>query len=205
MTFQPLRINAAQAVPRHWPGAMQSLSDEALVGCIAAHNDDALRVLFARHRVRIYRFILRFVPDRHLAEDLVSEVFLEIWRHAGRFQARSLALTWLLAIARLKALSARRRRQDETLDQAATIVDSGDDPEIAIRRKNQSEVLRDCLSRLSVEHREIVDLIYYHGMSIAEVADIVGIPENTVKTRMFHARKRLSGLLATAGVDASPP
>jgi RNA polymerase sigma-70 factor, ECF subfamily len=205
VTFHPRRFDPAQPVCGLCAAALQSLSDEALIGCIAARNEAALRVLFARHQVRIYRFVLRYVADRHLAEDVVSDVFLDVWCRAVRFEARSLALTWLLAIARLKALSARRRRKAEPLEAAAAIADPCDDPEMAARRKDQGEVLRDCLARLSADHREIVDLVYYHGMSVAEVAQIAGIPENTVKTRMFHARKRLSGLLAAVGVGSSAP
>jgi RNA polymerase sigma-70 factor (ECF subfamily) len=204
VTFHPRRIDAAHPVC-HCAAAIQSLSDEALMGCIAARNEAALRVLFARHQVRIYRFVLRYVADRQLAEDVVSEVFLEVWCRAARFEARSLALTWLLAIARRKALSVRRRRSGEPLDVAAAIADPADDPELAARRKNQGEVLRACLARLSTAHREIVDLVYYHGMSVAEVAHIAGIPENTAKTRMFHARKHLHALLAAVGIAHSAP
>jgi RNA polymerase sigma-70 factor (ECF subfamily) len=155
--------------------------------------------------VRIYRFVLRFVRDRQLAEDLICEVFLDVWRRASTFEARSAASTWLLAIARFKALSALRRRGDAQLDDemVAAIADTGDDPEITIRKKG--EILRHCLARLSPDHREIIDLVYYQGMAIGEIAEIVGIPDNTVKTRMFHARKRLSVLLNAAGVDRSRP
>jgi len=112
-----------------------------------------------------------------------------------------------LAIARYKALSALRRRPDEELDEeaAAAIEDPGDDPEVALEKKDKGEILRKCLTALSPEHREIIDLVYYHEKSVEEVAEIVGIPENTVKTRMFYARKRLSELLKAAGVDRGWP
>ena len=115
--------------------------------------------------------------------------------------------TWLLAIARYKALSALRRRPDEALDEeaVAAIEDPADDPEVAIQKKDKGAVLRECLTKLSAEHREIIDLVYYHEKSVEEVAEIVGIPENTVKTRMFYARKRLSELLKAAGIDRGWP
>jgi len=186
---------------------MQATSDEALIGRIATGDKVAMQVLFARHHVRVYRFVLRLVRDQTLAEDLISEVFLDVWRQAGKFEARSAVSTWLLAIARYKALSALRRRPDEELDEetAAAIEDPGDDPETALEKKDKGEILRKCLTALSPEHREIIDLVYYHEKSVEEVAEIVKIPENTVKTRMFYARKRLSELLKAAGVDRGWP
>jgi len=113
----------------------------------------------------------------------------------------------MLAIARFKALSALRRRLDGELDEetASAIEDPTDDPEIALEKKDKSAVIRKCLVGLSAEHREIIDLVYYHEKSVGEVAEIVGIPENTVKTRMFYARKRLSELLKAAGIERGWP
>ena len=91
---------------------------------------------------------------------------------------------------------------DET---AGAIEDPGDDPEKAMQKKDTSEILRQCLTKLSAEHREIIDLVYYHEKSVEEVARIVGVPENTVKTRMFYARKRLGELLKAAGVERGWP
>jgi len=187
--------------------AMQTTSDEALIERIAAGDKLAMQVLFARHQVRVYRFVLRLVRDQSVAEELVGEVFLDVWRQAGRFEARSTASTWLLAIARYKALSALRRRTDQELDddKVATIEDPGDSPEVAVLKQNKGDVLRQCLTALTPEHREIIDLVYYHEKSVEEVAQIVGIGENTVKTRMFYARKRLSELLKAAGIDRGWP
>jgi RNA polymerase sigma-70 factor (ECF subfamily) len=166
-----------------------------------------MQVLFARHHVRVYRFVLRLVRDESVAEDLISEVFLDVWRQAGRFEGRSQVSTWLLAIARFKALSALRRRPDEELDDEAAeaIEDPSDDPEVALDKKDKSAAIRKCLEKLSAEHREIIDLVYYHEKSVEEVAQIVGIPENTVKTRMFYARKRLAELLKAAGIERGWP
>src|SRR6516162_5600396 len=157
-------------------------SCERLVERAAAGDRLAMQILYARHHVRVYRFALRFVNDAAAAEDLTSEVFLEVWKHAGRFEGRSQVSTWLLSIARYKALAALRRRTNHPLDNA---------------------VLRQCLTQLSPAHREIIDLVYYHEKSVAEVAEIIGAPQNTVKTRMFHARKRIAALLDARGFDAA--
>jgi RNA polymerase sigma-70 factor, ECF subfamily len=105
--------------------------------------------------------------------------------------------TWLISIARNKALSARRRRTDAQLDEKieATVADSADDPEVALQEKDRNELLRRALKRLSPEHRQVVDLVYYHEKSVDDVAHILNVPPATVKTRMFHARKKLAGLV----------
>jgi RNA polymerase sigma-70 factor (ECF subfamily) len=186
---------------------MQATSDEVLIGRIASGDRLAMQVLFARHHVRVYRFVLRLVRDQAGAEDLISEVFLDVWRQAGKFEGRSAVSTWLLAIARFKALSALRRRTDVELDDetAEAIEDTSDTPEVTLEKKDKSAVIRKCLEKLSAEHREIIDLVYYHEKSVEEVAAIVGIPENTVKTRMFYARKKLADLLKAAGIERGWP
>jgi len=186
---------------------VQATSDEVLIGRIASGDRLAMQVLFARHHVRVYRFVLRLVRDESTAEDLISEVFLDVWRQAGRFEGRAAVSTWLLAIARFKALSALRRRPDEALDEEAAeaIEDTSDTPQVALEKKDTSKLIRKCLEGLSAEHREIIDLVYYHEKSVEEVAQIVGIPENTVKTRMFYARKKLAELLKAAGIERGWP
>jgi RNA polymerase sigma-70 factor (ECF subfamily) len=177
--------------------------DEALIREIANGNQLAMRTLFVRHQVRVYRFILRILRDRSLAEDVVSEVFLDVWRRADRFEGRSAVSTWLLSIARHKALTALRPQKVEQLDgeTALGIVDPALNPEAEMREKDRGAAFRQCLNALSPEHGVIIDLVYYQEKSIKEVADILGIPLNTVKTRMFYARKRLATLLEAAGVE----
>lgn len=166
-----------------------------------------MQVLFARHHVRVYRFVLRLVRNEATAEDLISEVFLDVWRQAAKFEGRSAASTWILSMARFKALSSLRRRTEAELDDetAGAIEDPEDDPETVLAKKDKGAALRQCLEKLSAEHREIVDLVYYHEKSVAEVSIIVGIPEATVKTRMFYARKKLSELLKEQGLDRGWP
>ena len=123
-----------------------------------------------------------------------------LWRQADAFEAKCQVSTWLLAIARYKALSALRRRSDEQLDDkmAATIEDTSDNPETVMYHKDRSALVQKCLMQLSAAHREVIDLVYYHEKSVEEVAEIIGVSEGTVKTRMFYARKRMENLLETA-------
>jgi RNA polymerase sigma-70 factor, ECF subfamily len=186
---------------------IQTTSDEVLIGRIASGDRLAMQVLFARHHVKIYRFVLRLVRNESMAEDLISEAFLEIWRQAGKFEGRSTVSTWMLSIARFKALSTLRRRTEQELDEevAGAIEDQADNPEAALAKKDKSAALRQCLTKLSPDHREVIDLVYYHDKSVKEVASIVGIPEATVKTRMFYARKKLSELVKEQGIDRGWP
>jgi RNA polymerase sigma-70 factor (ECF subfamily) len=182
----------------------QGASDIALVKAIAGGDRRAMQMLYTRHNVRVYRFILRLINDRSLAEDLVSEVFLVVWRQAEGFKAKSEVSTWLLAIARYKALSAIRRRSDEHLDDdvLAMIEDPADDPETLVEKEDRRAIVQNCLAQLSPTHRKVLDLVYCHEKSVNEAAEIVGIPANTVKTRMFYARTRMEKFLKLAGVDA---
>jgi RNA polymerase sigma-70 factor (ECF subfamily) len=177
--------------------------DENLLESIAAGDKFAMQVLFQRHNVRVYRFVLRLTGNASLAEDIVSEVFLNVWRQAGTFEGKCQVTTWLLTIARHKAVSVLRRRTEAELDDAmaATIADPSDDAETDLDRKDRSKTIRECMTRLSPLHREIIDLVYYHEKSVDEVARIVGAPKSTVKTRMFYARSHMAKLLTAAGLD----
>lgn len=179
-------------------------SDEALIDSIAAGSRLAMQALFTRHKVRVYRFVMRLVGDHAVAEDLINDVFLEVWLKAERFEARSSVSTWLLAIARYKSLSALRMQSYEEMDEnaAAAIEDPADNPEVIAQLKDRSAIIRKCLRQLSPAHREILDLVYYHEKSVAEVGEVVGISQSTVKTRMFYARKQMTKLLNAEGIEA---
>jgi len=182
------------------PALQAEGADKAWIAAIAQGDRRAMNQLYTRHSVRVYRFILRLTRSETVAEELVSEVFLDVWRQAGRFEQRSQVSTWILAIARNKAISAMRRRHDEELDEdaLAMIEDPCDDPEEALEKSERSALLRKCLAQLSPAHREIIDLVYYHEKSVEEAATITGIPPATVKTRMYYARQQLAALVEKA-------
>ena len=191
----PVSVNS---VPAHAAG--ETSSDEMLIVRIAGGDRLAMQTLFARHRTAVYRWLLRLVGNEAMAEDLLSDVFLDVWRQADRFQARSSVSTWLMAIARFKALSARRVRKDAELDETieATVADSADDPEVMLEKKSRDALVRKAVTTLSPEHREVIDLVYYHEKSVDECAQILGVPSGTVKTRMFYARRKLAELVKAA-------
>lgn len=186
-------------------GRTPAALDETLIAEIAGGNRLAMRNLYVRHERRVFRFIMRMVGDRCLAEDVLSEVFFDVWKKAEHFEGRSSVSTWLLGIARHKALTAAatKSRPSESLDGAAamSVVDPTAGPDEAILSHERGTLLRRCLGALSPEHREMIDLVYYQEKSIKEIADLLGIPDNTVKTRMFYARKRLAALVEAANTE----
>ena len=181
--------------------------DGQLLARIAKKDRTAVSVLFARYQTPVYRFLHRMVRNDAIAQELVNETFIEIWRAAGKFEGRSKPSTWIFAIARFKALSVLRKRSDEELDevQTAKIEDDADTPEVTTMKGDKAELLRQCLEKLSQSHREVVDLVYYHEKSITEISEILDVAAGTVKTRLFHARKQLSGMMASAGIDRGWP
>jgi RNA polymerase sigma-70 factor (ECF subfamily) len=182
-------------------------SDRELVERVAKGDRAAVRLLFMRHHARVYRFAARQTGSDMMADDIANEVFLELWRQAPAFEGRSEVSTWLLGIARFKALSALRKKKEEWIgdDDAAAIPDTADTPEVAVMKDDKATALRGMVNALPEEHRTVIDLAYYHAKSVTEIAEILSIPVATVKTRMFYARKKLGEALKTAGFERGWP
>jgi RNA polymerase sigma-70 factor (ECF subfamily) len=175
--------------------------DQMLLQNVARRDASAMHMIFLRHQQRVFRFVIRLVHRHDLAQDIVSQVFLDVWRFAHRFEYRSRVSTWLLSIARFKAINAIRGPSYQTLDEfdLSQTVDTSDTPEMALDRKETSRMLRACLAELSPAHRQMLNLFYYHDCSVAEVSEKIGIPKATVKSRLFYARKHLASILVNAG------
>lgn len=182
-------------------------ADLELVARIAKHDEAALQALFARHNVKIFRFIMRLVAVEAIAEELTNEVYMQVWKNAGGFRGSSTVSTWMFTIARNLALSHLRKKGTVPLDDdyAEQVEDDADTPETTTAKQDKALVMRACMEKLSLAHREIIDLVYYQEKTVTEVGEILGIPANTVKTRMFHARKQLSHFFAAAGIDRGWP
>jgi RNA polymerase sigma-70 factor (ECF subfamily) len=149
---------ASGPLPATKTNAAEWSSDLLFIRRRANGDKVAMHALFAKYRTQVYRWLLRFVGNEAQAEDILSEVFLDVWRQADRFEARSSVSTWILSIARFKALSARRRRPEAELDETieATLVDPSDDPALALEKKSQREALRRALAKLSSDHRSLI-------------------------------------------------
>ena len=182
-------------------------TDRALVDRVAKGDRAAVRLLFMRHHARVYRFVARQTGSEMMADDIANEVFLELWRQAPGFEGRSEVSTWLLGIARFKALSFLRKKKEDWIDDeaAAAVPDGADTPEVVTMKEDKGTALRRFVDALPQEHRTVIDLAYYHGQSVTEIGEVLGIPVATVKTRMFYARKKLGEALKAAGYDRGWP
>jgi RNA polymerase sigma-70 factor (ECF subfamily) len=180
--------------------ARPALSDEKLIALLATGDRDAMRTLFARHHARVLRFVLRFVKDRDAADDVVNDTFLIAWQQAPRFEGRSQVATWLLGIARYRALATTKRRRAalEPLDEQheAALVDPCERADALMQREDSRRYLKRCLAALPPEQAVLIELHYFHDKSLKEAASLTGVPLNTIKTRMFLARKKLAAMLA---------
>lgn len=169
-----------------------------LLNRIAAGSEAALTEFYRAFEHSIYRYAHQKLNDPHEAADILNEVMLEVWNGARRFEGRSRVSTWVLGIARYKILDRLRARRPATtnLDSMADIEDTAaPDPVASSAAAEQAEWIRRCLQTLSDQHREVVHLTFYQGLSYPEIALIAGCPEGTVKTRMYHARKALQRCL----------
>jgi RNA polymerase sigma-70 factor (ECF subfamily) len=185
--------------------AGSKIPDGMLLDGIANGDRGAFTEFYQRHNRALFAFLVKMVRDRELAEEVLSETMLDVWRQAGRFEGKSSVTTWLFSIGHHKAVSRLRRMREVALDEevAANIEDSGPTPDMQASDKNMSRLLARLIDCLSLDHREILQLAYYQEFSVQEIAEVLDLPENTVKTRMFYARQRLKVLLEQAGVKGA--
>jgi RNA polymerase sigma-70 factor (ECF subfamily) len=184
------------------------LSDEALLSLVASSDDLALAELYDRFGRVAYGLALRILRDEALAQDAVQEAFLAVWRSADRFLAeRAKASTWILTLVHRRAVDLVRRedrRRGEPLESATEPVASGtteDEAELGFERR----VVQEALRQLTPEQREALELGYYGGLTQSELAERLGQPLGTIKSRMFTGLSRLRDLLADAGLERSFP
>lgn len=161
-------------------------------------DEAALRELYRAYSRTIYAFALARLRDAADAEEVVVDTMHEVWRHPDRFRGESKFSTWLLGIARYKLLSLLRERAPEhddieALEETIESEDAGAFEVLA--QKQRREGVRHCMDKLPEEQRECLHLVFYEGYALAEVAQVQRCPENTVKTRLFHARQKLKNCL----------
>jgi RNA polymerase sigma-70 factor (ECF subfamily) len=179
------------------------LSDEALVAAVANADEDALGQLYDRFGKVAYGLAFRVLQDPALAEDAVQEAFLQAWRGAGAYDPeRAKASTWLLTFVHRRAVDLVRReerRRTVPIDPVPEPSGSGADEEVVARSRRQ--IVQDALRRLPTEQREAIELAYYGGLTQSELAEKLGQPLGTIKSRMFTGLQRLQALLAEAGFE----
>lgn len=179
---------------------MSDASDRSLLERIAARDKLAFETFFRTHGSGVHRFVHGLVRDDGLAEELTSDVMVEVWRNAGKYGGRSRARTWVFGIAHHKAIDALRKRRPACvpLDGLVEVAGTAESPEWAALRADDRRRLETALESLSAEHRAVLELTYVEGFSQKEIAEIVDVPVATVKTRAFYAKQRLRDALATA-------
>jgi RNA polymerase sigma-70 factor (ECF subfamily) len=171
-----------------------------LLGRIGQGDEAAFRELYRAFSRRLYAYVIRKLGNEAQAEEIVADTLYEVWKAPARFRGESLFSTWLIGIARNKVLMAFRSRKPdavhEDLQEIAEVIASEDAGAFELLAQRQRrEGVQHCMERLSDDHRECIHLVFYEGMSLAEVAQVQSCPENTVKTRLFHARQKLRNCL----------
>jgi RNA polymerase sigma factor (sigma-70 family) len=183
---------------------MPSDDELTLLRRVAAKDRRAFETLYNLYYRRIFGYLLKLTRRAELVEEVLNDVMLAIWKGAGTFDGRSRPSTWIFGIAYHKALKALSRRSQEVaedLEEGRPEPVDAEEPESLAVRREVAGVLGRAIGALSPEQRAVVELTYYYGLAYQEIAEIVGCPVNTVKTRMFHARRRLKELLPGLGVS----
>ena len=188
------------------PSTIPEEDDRELIRRVADKDRRAFETLYQRYGPRLQRYLSRLIQRPDVVEEALDDVMLVVWQNAARFNDRSRVSTWILGIAHHKALKARARlagRLSETPVSDQQVAD-GEGPEDATMRGELVRLLAKGLEALSPEQRVVVELTFYQERSYHEIAEITRCPVNTVKTRMFHARKRLAPLLTALGIGRRP-
>ena len=184
-----------------------AIRDLELLEKAAAGETAAFELLYDRYERRVYNYVRSFVRQPALAEEVVIDTMLAVWHGARSYTQASRVSTWILGIARHKALDAVRKagRQgaDLPLDQAPTLVDAAESPIAGIDRRINASLMRRAIAQLSIDHQEILRLAFYEDLPYAEIAALLAIPDNTVKTRVHYAKQQLRGCLAKLGVESA--
>jgi RNA polymerase sigma-70 factor (ECF subfamily) len=182
----------------------QTIDDAELVRRVADGDRVALRRIHDRFQRPLIGYLLRFVRDHAVAEELAAEVLVGVWRQAARYESRSTLETWVFGIAHNKAVSWLRKRREEGMPEGAAeaLVDDRADPEADADTRSVTSLMTRLIARLSGEQQAALQLTYFQDMPLEQVAETMGCPVNTVKTRMYYARQHLKRMLADEGIRA---
>ena len=180
------------------------LDDTELLSMIADGDRDAFSQLYLKYQPKLVSYCARMLRDDFAqAADIVDDALFDVWRSAGKFAGKSKPSTWIYSITRNKLVSWLRKTTEITLDDERamlSMVDTAATPEEAREQEDMKHQLLRLMNHLTDEHRDVLRLTYFEDKSVKEVASILGISDNTVKTRMFYARKRLGQMLEKAGI-----
>jgi RNA polymerase sigma factor (sigma-70 family) len=185
------------------------VADEVLVGRVADGDAAALAVLYQRYGGRLFGFVQRYARDRMVAEEILQDTLLAVWRSSHHYAGRSSVQTWLFGIARRQAHNRLRVQQPQPVplgsDGLAGWVDPAPGPVDWAIANAQGAALADAIDALAPQHREILALAFAAQMPHREIAEILGVPVGTVKSRLHHARAALARELADRGYVEEMP
>ncbi|NPA95215.1 MAG: sigma-70 family RNA polymerase sigma factor [Thermodesulfobacteria bacterium] len=163
---------------------------EYLIRRVALKDREAFSLLYKEINKRVYFYILGLVKDETAAQDILADTFIEIWKSAAKFQGRSKAITWILGIAR--NLSFKFLKKNRTFDDIDDHYElKSNEAESFVDKFANIELVKKGLERLSPKHREVLHLVFFEELPYEEISNLLKIPLNTVKTRVYHAKKAL--------------
>ena len=188
--------------PRTETVRVRSPDERELLARVSAQDLQAFEQLYRIYQPRLARFLLGMLQRPQLIEEVLDDTMMVVWQTAGSFRGSSKPSTWIFAIAYRKALKARARWPEPVEDEEYdTRVSPDPGPDQQLHHHRLHDALVTAMNQLSREHRAVVDLTYFHGMGYREIAEIVDCPVDTVKTRMFHARRRLKQAMPGSFAD----
>ena len=185
---------------------MSQDDDLALIQRVVTKDRHAFETLYQRYYQRLYGYLLKMLRRTDLVEEVLNDVMMVVWSDAGRFNHQSKFSTWMFGIAYNKALKAFHKASRHPSEPETEIPETVDlnGPERALLQQESRETLGQALQALSPDHRSVIEFAFFHGFSYSEIAEMMDCPVNTVKTRIFHARKRLGQLLVQSAPNSSP-
>ena len=176
--------------------------ERELLARVSGHDLQAFEQLYRIYQPRLARFLMNLLQRPQLVEEVLDDTMVVVWQTADRFRGGSKPSTWIFAIAYRKALKARARWPDPLPEEDYdTRVSPEAGPDEYLHHQRLRDALIEAMNHLSAEHRAVVDLTYFHGLGYREIAEIVSCPVDTVKTRMFHARRRLKQAMSGSLAD----
>ncbi|MEM1379629.1 MAG: sigma-70 family RNA polymerase sigma factor [Pseudomonadota bacterium] len=172
------------------------ISDEALLVRIATGDEAAMRLIYERHHGSVVAFAKTRLNDQALVFDVAHEVMLDVWRKPQNYSGRSSFRTWLYILVRNKTIDAvRRSSRIEYGEEGMDLVDQAPLPDDVLQKAQDADRMRSCVDGLSAPHKSAIHLTFFEGLTIKEAAEVEGVPDGTIKTRIFHAKKLLAACL----------
>ena len=176
--------------------------DHSLVRRMAAGDEAAMHELYAVYGQRLCAYARRLTSDPAQADDVVQDALVAAWKSASRFRGEGRLIAWLLGIVHHLALKSLRHRSQPLTDEIeASLAAGSPSPEQQFESAEQAARLRACLQTLSPEHRSVLELVFYQGLSLEEAAQVCRVPLGTVKSRLSYARRQLRGILSCQGME----